>query len=33
MQTKDTARPKLYIGLDIHKRSWKIHTSTDLFDG
>ena len=24
---------KLYIGLDIHKRSWKIHTSTDLFDG
>ena len=34
MQTKNTTKnPKLYIGLDIHKRSWKIHTSTDLFDG
>lgn len=33
MKTKDTAYPKLFIGNDIHKRSWKIHTSTDLFDG
>lgn len=33
MQTKSTATPKLYIGLDIHKRSWKIKTATDLFDG
>ena len=24
---------KLYIGIDIHKRSWKIKTATDLFDG
>lgn len=33
MNTKDTTQAKLYIGLDIHKRSWKIHTATDLFDG
>jgi len=33
MQTKNNSDAKLYIGLDIHKRSWKIHTSTDLFDG
>lgn len=33
MQTKSNTIPKLYIGIDIHKRSWKIHTSTDLFDG
>ena len=25
--------PKLFIGMDIHKRSWKIHCCTDLFDG
>ncbi|MEO1714496.1 MAG: IS110 family transposase [Bacteroidota bacterium] len=25
--------PKLFIGLDIHKRTWKIHFCTDLFDG
>jgi len=33
MKTKDTATPNLYIGIDVHKRSWKIHTATDLFDG
>lgn len=33
MKTESTARPKLYIGIDIHKRSWKIHCSTDLFSG
>jgi len=33
MKTKVTATAKLYIGIDIHKRSWKIHTSTVLFDG
>ena len=33
MQTKNNSVAKLYIGLDIHKRSWKIHTATDLFDG
>jgi transposase len=33
MQTEQTAQPKLYIGIDIHKRSWKIHCATDLFSG
>jgi len=33
MITQITAVPKLYIGIDIHKRSWKIHCSTDLFSG
>ena len=33
MQTKTNTKAKLYIGLDIHKRSWKVHTSTELFDG
>jgi transposase len=33
MITQITAIPKLYIGIDIHKRSWKIHCSTDLFSG
>jgi transposase len=25
--------PKLYIGIDNHKKSWKVHFCTDLFDG
>lgn len=33
MKTEQTAQPKLYIGIDIHKRSWKIHCATDLFSG
>lgn len=33
MDTQITAIPKLYIGIDIHKRSWKIHCATDLFSG
>ncbi len=33
MITQITATPKLYIGIDIHKRSWKVHCSTDLFSG
>lgn len=33
MKTEHTARPKLFIGIDIHKRSWKVHCSTDLFSG
>jgi len=33
MQTQDTASPKLFIGIDIHKRSWKIFTATDLTTG
>ena len=34
MEIKENAQESnLYIGIDIHKRSWKIKTSTDLFDG
>ncbi|TGV00458.1 IS110 family RNA-guided transposase [Flavivirga rizhaonensis] len=33
MKTQITAVSKLYIGIDIHKRSWKVHCSTDLFSG
>lgn len=33
MKTGHTARPKLYIGIDIHKRSWKIHCATDISGG
>ena len=33
MKTEHTAVPKLFIGIDIHKRSWQIHCSTDLFSG
>lgn len=33
MKTVPTTQPKLYIGIDIHKRSWKVHCSTDLFSG
>ena len=33
MITQITAVPKLYIGIDIHKRSWKVHCATDLFAG
>lgn len=33
MKSQQTASPKLFIGIDIHKRSWKIHCSTDLTAG
>lgn len=33
MKTQQTACPKLFIGIDMHKRSWKVHCSTDLFSG
>lgn len=33
MASQQTALPKLYIGIDIHKRSWKVHCTTDLFCG
>lgn len=33
METQQTASSKLFIGIDIHKRSWKIHCATDLFSG
>lgn len=32
MDTQITAVPKLYIGMDIHKKSWTVHFRTDLFD-
>jgi len=28
-----TKTPKLFIGLDIHKKSWRFHFTTDLFSG
>jgi transposase len=31
-QTQITATPKLFIGLDIHKKSWTVHFRTDLFE-
>ena len=34
MKTETTALvPKLYIGIDVHKKSWTYHYQTDLFDG
>lgn len=33
MKTEHTASPKLFIGIDIHKRSRKIHGSTDISGG
>ncbi|WP_411031829.1 IS110 family transposase [Spongiimicrobium sp. 3-5] len=33
MESQQTALPKLFIGIDIHKRSWKVHCTTDLFCG
>jgi transposase len=32
MLTQITASPKLYIGLDIHKKSWSVHFRTDVCD-
>ena len=32
LQSPTTPAPKLYIGLDIHKKSWSVHFRTDLFD-
>lgn len=33
MKTEQTAGLNLYIGIDIHKRSWKVHCATNLFAG
>jgi len=33
MYTSQNSLPNIFIGIDIHKRSWKIHTATELFDG
>lgn len=30
MESRPTVQSKLYIGIDIHKRSWKIRCATDL---
>ncbi len=32
MNTQTTASPKLFIGMDVHKKSWTCHFKTDLFD-
>lgn len=32
-QQTTTLTPKLFIGIDIHKRSWKVHLRSDLFNG
>ncbi len=32
MVTQLTATPKLYIGMDIHKKSWSVHMRTDISD-
>jgi transposase len=32
MNTQITAIPKLFIGMDVHKKSWTVHFKTDLFD-
>lgn len=32
MNTQITAIPKLFIGIDMHKKSWALHLRTDLFD-
>lgn len=32
MQSSITATPKLFIGVDIHKKSWSVHMRTDISD-
>ncbi|MEI9807995.1 MAG: hypothetical protein WDO16_09035 [Bacteroidota bacterium] len=32
MQSQIIAVSKLFIGMDIHKKSWAVHLRTDLFD-
>ena len=31
MDSKSITQAKLFIGIDMHKRSWKVHGSSDLF--
>lgn len=33
MKSKNTALPKLFIGIDMHKANWSIRMATDLFQG
>src|ERR1043165_4207506 len=30
MNTQTTATPKLFIGIDIHKKQWSVHLRTDI---
>ena len=30
--SETTAVPKLFIGMDVHKKGWTVHFKTDLFD-
>lgn len=32
MTTQTTTSPKLFIGMDVHKKSWTVHFKTDIFD-
>jgi hypothetical protein len=32
MNTQTTALPKLFIGTDVHKKSWTLQLKSDLFD-
>ena len=32
MQSQIIATPKLFIGMDIHKKSWSVHLRTDISD-
>jgi len=33
MRNQQTVTPKLFIGIDIHKRSWKVHCASDISSG
>lgn len=33
MDTQQVVTPKLFIGIDIHKQSWKIHCASDISSG
>jgi transposase len=33
MSTNTSSLPKLYLGIDMHKKTWSIYPSTDLFEG
>lgn len=33
MNSTTASLPKLYLGIDMHKKTWSIYPSTDLFDG
>ena len=33
VETQTRAMPKLWIGIDFHKKTWRIHCRTDEFSG